>query len=70
LQPNGDVDLPEIAAAARQVVRQAAARLAAGSNDYDRAVGLYAQSVNAPSRPYDYATDPGARSTNSACAKR
>jgi hypothetical protein len=47
LPPNGDVDLPEIAAAARQVVRQAAARLAASSNDYDRAVGLYAQSVKA-----------------------
>ena len=56
LQLNGDVDLPEIAAAARQVVRQAAARLAAGSNDYDRAVGLYAQSVKAAQQGlYDYA---------------
>ena len=56
LQPSGDVDLPEITTAARQVVRQAAARLAASSNDYDRAVGLYAQSVKAAQQGlYDYA---------------
>jgi len=56
LQPSGDVGLPEIATAARQVVRQAAARLAASSNDYDRAVGLYAQSVYAAEQAlYDYA---------------
>ena len=56
LQPNGGVDLPEIATAARQVLRQAAARLAASSNDYDRAVGLYVQSVEAAEQALsDYA---------------
>lgn len=47
LQPSGDIDLPDKLAASDRWFRQAAAGLAASGNDYDRAVGLYAQSIQA-----------------------
>ena len=43
LQPSGDIDLPDKVTASEQWFEQAAARLAGSGNDYDRAVGLYAQ---------------------------
>ena len=39
LLPGGDLDLPDKVAASEQWLEQAAARLAASGNDYDRAVG-------------------------------
>lgn len=47
LLPGGDLDLPDKVAASEQWLEQAAARLAASGNDYDRAVGLYVQAGQA-----------------------